>query len=58
MHNALLGQVLRNYFWGTQGRPNVCFDGFNTDGEPNVLSLLWELSPLEHKGYVLLLQEP
>ena len=29
------GQVLRKYLWGTQGRPELCFGGFSTYGEPN-----------------------
>ena len=29
------GQVLRNYFRGTQGCPDLCFSGFSTYGEPH-----------------------
>ena len=28
-------QVLRKYLWGTQSRPDLCFGGFSTYGEPN-----------------------
>ena len=28
-------QALKKYVRGTQGRPNLCFGGFNTYGEPN-----------------------
>ena len=28
------GQVLRKYLQGTQGRPELCFGGFSTFGEP------------------------
>ena len=30
------GQVLSKYLLGTQGRPNLCFGGFSTCGEPNL----------------------
>ena len=29
------GQVLRKYLRGTQGRPELCFGGFSTYGEPH-----------------------
>ena len=45
------GQVLRKYLQGTQGRPELCFGGFSTYGEPNrPLSLTQPSSAIEETG--------
>ena len=45
------GQVLRKYLGGTQGRPDLCFAGFSTYGEPNrPLSLTQPSGAIEETG--------
>ena len=45
------GQVLRKYLQGTQGRPELCFGGFSTCGEPNCpLSWIQPSGAIEETG--------
>ena len=47
------GQVLRKYLRGTQGRPDLCFSGFGTYREPNLLYLC-DLPTLQYTLYYFL----
>ena len=47
----LRGQVVRKYPWGTQGRPDLCFGGFGTYGEPDYpLSLTQPSGAIQDTG--------